>query len=84
MPTRKATPAFVAALGSALRAERERLELSQEELADKAGLDRTYLSGVERGDRCPNLRSLLKLTAAMKLKMSRLMLAAEGKLSDAG
>jgi transcriptional regulator with XRE-family HTH domain len=77
VPARKATPDFILAVGQALRDERERLGLSQEALADEAGLDRTYLSGVERGSRSPNLRSLLRITAAMRFKMSRLMLAAE-------
>lgn len=82
MPDRKATPDFIPAVGQALRAERERLGLSQEALADAAGLDRTYLSGVERGSRSPNLRSLIKLSDAMRLKLSRLMLAAEAISGD--
>ena len=38
-------------LGSRIRRERELLGLSQEGLATKCGLDRSYLGGVERGDR---------------------------------
>jgi transcriptional regulator with XRE-family HTH domain len=82
MPSRKTTPDLIKALGQVLRAERERLGWSQEVLADKAGLDRTYLSGVERGVRSPNLRSLVKITTAMKLKMSKLVLAAEARCAN--
>jgi transcriptional regulator with XRE-family HTH domain len=51
---------------------------SQEELCDKAGLDRTYLSGVERGVRSPNLRALLRICDALGMPFSRIVLAAEG------
>jgi len=69
--------AFFTALGEALRAERERLGLSQEELCHRADLDRTYLSGVERGVRSPNLRTILRVADALDVKLSRLVLAAE-------
>jgi transcriptional regulator with XRE-family HTH domain len=71
------TPHFVRALGKALRAERERRGWSQEELCDKAGLDRTYLSGIERGARSPNLRAVLRLADALEVPFSKLVLAAE-------
>jgi transcriptional regulator with XRE-family HTH domain len=68
---------LIKAIGQALRAERLNKGWSQEELCEKAGLDRTYISGVERGDRSPNLRSLLKLTTALSVPLSRVVLAAE-------
>lgn len=77
MPSKDSSAAFFKALGHALRAERERLHLSQEELCHRADLDRTYLSGVERGVRSPNLRTILKVADALGMKLSRLMLAAE-------
>ena len=36
-------------LGNAIRELRHELDLSQEELADKAGLCRTYIGSIERG-----------------------------------
>lgn len=82
MPSRKSPPDLIKAVGQVLRAEREHLGLSQEALADKAGLDRTYLSGVERGVRSPNLRSIVKIASAMELKLSKLMLAAEARCAN--
>jgi transcriptional regulator with XRE-family HTH domain len=41
------------------------LRLSQEQLAERAGLDRTYVSGVERGRRNPTLDVLQRLANAL-------------------
>jgi transcriptional regulator with XRE-family HTH domain len=51
---------FLRAIGALVRQERERRGWSQETLAAEAGVDRSYMSGVERGVR--NL-SVLKLDA---------------------
>lgn len=45
-----------AAIGDALRAKREKLGISQEELAERAGVDRTYISILERGLKKPHVR----------------------------
>ncbi|WP_081070440.1 helix-turn-helix domain-containing protein [Burkholderia cepacia] len=47
--------------GPAVRRHRELLRLSQEELADRATLDRTYVSGVERGVRNPTLEVMQRI-----------------------
>jgi transcriptional regulator with XRE-family HTH domain len=52
-------------VGSAFRLLRERCELSQEELALRAGLDRTYVSGIERGRRNPSLKSMQRIAAEL-------------------
>lgn len=51
--------------GSAVRRHRELLRLSQEDLADRSGLDRTYISGVERGVRNPTLQVMQRLADAL-------------------
>jgi len=48
-------------LGENIREYREAKGISQEDLALEAGLDRTYVGGVERGERNPTVLSLLKL-----------------------
>lgn len=51
--------------GAAIRRHRELMRISQEELADRAGLDRTYVSGIERGRRNPTLSVLQRLADAL-------------------
>ncbi len=51
--------------GARVRAARNQLGVSQEELADRAGVDRTYVSGIERGRRNVALVNLLRLATAL-------------------
>jgi len=60
-------------VGSNLRRAREEVGISQEELADRAGLHRTYVSGVERGIRNPTVTVLEKIAKALKIKSSTLL-----------
>ena len=60
-------------VGQNLRRAREELGISQEDLADRAGLHRTYVSGVERGVRNPTVTVLEKLAKALKVKSSSLL-----------
>ena len=68
---------FCAAFGTAVRARREQLEISQEELGHRADLDRTYVSGIERGVRNPTLKIVARLAKALKTRPSKLMAAME-------
>ncbi len=70
--------AFLKRLGEAVRAAREARGLSQEDLGFEADLDRTYVSGVERGVRNPTVVTILALAKALKVKPSRLVTGAEG------
>jgi transcriptional regulator with XRE-family HTH domain len=51
-----------------LRKRRRAIGLSQEELANRAGLHRTYVSAVERGERNLTVGSLEKLAVALECK----------------
>ena len=63
--------------GSALRAARLELGLSQEKFAYKVGLDRTYIGGIERGERNPSLRNIWKLAEALGVTPSDLLADAQ-------
>ncbi len=51
--------------GQNIRKHRTEKGLSQEALADKADLDSTYISGIERGVRNPSLLSIVRLAKAL-------------------
>ena len=59
--------------GERLRKLRMRNELSQEKLAELADLHRTYVSGVERGERNISLVNIERLAKALGVSMSDLM-----------
>ena len=59
-------------LGKKVRELRKALGWTQENLEEYSGLDRTYISDIERGVRNPSLKSLEKLAKALKVKLSDL------------
>jgi len=61
---------------------REFLHISQEELAHRAGLHRTYISDIERGSRNISLRSLIRLAKALEVSASGLIRVAESKVRN--
>lgn len=58
--------------GANLKAIRRKKDLSQEKLALTADLDRTYISGIERGVRNVSLVNIFKLAQALKIPPSEL------------
>jgi transcriptional regulator with XRE-family HTH domain len=50
-----------------------KLGLSQEALAERADLDRTYISGIERGIRNVSLINIVELARALNVSPSKLM-----------
>lgn len=68
------------AYGLAFREARSGRGFSQERLAHLSGLDRTYVSGIERGERNPSLDNLLKLADALNVQLSQIALRAEASL----
>ncbi len=62
-----------AAFGLALRRTREGQGISQERLAELAGLHRTYVGGIERGERNVSLVNIGRLARALGLSLEQLM-----------
>jgi transcriptional regulator with XRE-family HTH domain len=63
--------------GFAVKARREELGLTQEDLAEKAKIHRTYLSDVERGTRNLSLINIERLAEALNWRVSDLFLLVE-------
>jgi len=53
-------------LGNKIRERRKFLGLSQERLAEDAGLDRTYIGAVERGERNVSLDNIVAIATALR------------------
>jgi transcriptional regulator with XRE-family HTH domain len=66
-----------AALGRAVRDIRVDRRLSQEELGHRSGMDRTYVGGIERGERNPTFDTLRRLCDALGVPSSELLARAE-------
>ncbi len=60
-------------LGRQLRELRQQAKLSQEELADLAGLHRTYLGGIERGERNVGVLNLIQIARALRVPVAELL-----------
>ena len=67
-----ATEPTLRKFGDNVRARREALDYSQEQLAERADLDRTYISGVERGVRNLSLNNVVRIAKALKTSASEL------------
>ncbi len=63
-----------AQVGKNVRAARLAANISQEDLAGDTGLDRTYISGIERGLRNPTVLVLVKIADALGVPASQLLM----------
>jgi transcriptional regulator with XRE-family HTH domain len=59
-------------LGLNVRRKREALDLTQEALAEKANLDQTYISGIERGVRNPGIKNVARIAKALGVTTAEL------------
>jgi len=70
---RKTRRAEATKFGAVLRRLREERGLTQEELAERAGVSATYVGFIERGDNVPTLTILLDLASALGISPSDLL-----------
>lgn len=64
---------IIQVMGENVRALRQSLSLSQEELAFRAGVDRTYISQIERGVGNPSVLVLVKIAATLGVELQELL-----------
>jgi transcriptional regulator with XRE-family HTH domain len=72
-----ATPADVqmkhsSAIANRIRARRRQLSLTLDDLSRKAGLDKGFLSRVERGQKLPSIGTLMRIASALDIQMAQL------------
>lgn len=70
------------AFGVAVREERTRLGMSQEQLSFESGLDRSFISQVECGHKQPSLVTIFQLAKALSTTPSGLLAIAELNLKS--
>ncbi|MFY7804637.1 MAG: helix-turn-helix domain-containing protein [Limnoraphis robusta] len=70
------------ALGQVLVKYRAIAKISQEELADRAGIHRTYVSQIERGLKSPTLSVLFQIATSLNTTASVLIAEVEQTLND--
>jgi len=63
---------FRVAFGRRVRELRDQLQLSQEQLAERAGLHRNYVGGIERGERNVAIINVVKLAAGLDTSVAEL------------
>lgn len=70
------------AFGKAVRVFRVEQGIAQEELAGLAGIARSHLGKLERGEHMPTLALILKIAAALRISSAELMTATEFNISS--
>jgi transcriptional regulator with XRE-family HTH domain len=77
MGKRRSAPDIRERFGTAVKFRREELGLTQEDLAEKALIHRTYLSDVERGTRNLSLVNIERLAIALSMTLPELFFKVE-------
>ena len=77
-----ASNAVVDAFGAAIRRLRQGRGLSQEGLAELSGLHRTYIGGIERGERNVNLVNIGRIASTLDRSLGTLMAEVDQELGQ--
>ncbi len=70
------------AFGAAVRALRMERGMAQESLANLAGIERSHMGKVERGEHMPTLAIIFKIAGALECSTAALMTEAESRIQD--
>lgn len=68
---------FLRSLGARVRQCREDRQWTQEELAERAELDRSYIAGIEAGLRNPSMKAMVRIARGLDLTLSELLQAVD-------
>jgi putative transcriptional regulator len=60
-------------LGQAIVSRRKRLNMSQEDLAEKSGVDRAFISSIERSKRNPSFKTMASIAHGLRMRFARLV-----------
>ncbi len=63
---------FAKDFGENVRKVRKQEGISQEELANKAEVERSYMGGIERGEKNPTLKKLYQISKALRVSIKKL------------
>jgi transcriptional regulator with XRE-family HTH domain len=69
----KRKDSFLRSLGARLRQCREEQQWTQEQLAERAELDRSYIAGIEAGLRNPSIKAMMKIARGLGVTLSDLL-----------
>lgn len=69
-------------VGNVIASIRKRKGISQEVLSGLADIGRTHLSAIERGERKPTLETLYRISCALDIKMSDIILEIEANIEE--
>lgn len=70
------------AIGQAIRRRRKALGLSQDAFAEVSGLHRTYIGGIERGERNITIDNLQRVACSLGVPLAQLIMDAEEMVID--
>lgn len=69
-------------VGEVIAEARKRKGISQEVISGLADIGRTHLSAIERGERKPTLETLYRISCALDIKMSDIVIEIEKRLDE--
>lgn len=73
---------WIVGIGANIRQQRKSLGLTQEQLAELAHVDTSYIGQIERGLREPSLKLLWRLSSSLQVSLSQLLVVSHPETSE--